>query len=100
MQARSKRTLICVLAAALASASCLYPHDRPNVEYGNVAFRFGINQPVELAAALRGTGTCHLYFLLRKDSLPQDGGGVPLSGWILRSTFWFSQTVIPPWTKR
>jgi hypothetical protein len=72
---KPKGTFLCALALALACAGCLYPHDKPNVEYGDVPFRFGTNQPVELAATLRGTGTYHLYFLLRKDSVPQGGGG-------------------------
>jgi hypothetical protein len=78
-----KTALVNVLVLAffsmLTCVGCLYPHDKPNVLYGGVPFHFGTNAPVEIHTSLRAAGSYHLYFLLRKDSLPHDGKGhVPL----------------------
>jgi hypothetical protein len=67
--------LLPVMASLLTCGGCVYPHDKPNVEYASVPFVFGAPEPVEITANLRARGTYHLYFILNKDSLPQDSQG-------------------------
>jgi hypothetical protein len=75
VSANATRSLIPVLAAVLICGGCLYPHDKPNVEYASVPFQFGTTTPVEIAANVRASGTYHLYFILSNDSLPRNPQG-------------------------